>query len=543
MSTSKNTRIKCFATEEENEAPGEKPPPSFPVECLPKVLRDMVEAVAKLERVPAAMAAPMALAVASASLGKGVLIRGLQGRDTPPNLYVAVAKESGTGGSRAYHHIVKPLEGLQALIIRNFKTSVAPGLEVDKETLNVDIEKQKKIFKDAKDDETRHKAREVMHEAKTKIRAIEDELREPLFMGSDVTQESLAERLAAAGETFAQFNSDASDALSTMLGCYRDKQAKGGSHSLWLKAFSCESNTVARTNKGIVHLATPCLAVLFVVTPPELRKHYDDDALKDSGLLGRLLSCDPGAVMSSYETFEEAKQNLQLPSGVSQAYEAAIWKTAALYRKPRCLSPESDDDSEFAPDEDDKPLLMECEEDALRVFWEDHRDMSARWKEAAIPRELIARFNEHAIRIAAVIHVFKHMHISRKCEEGETVNARCDVQKHTLDAATARDAVAIRNWFSAHLTAFLTSQQDATTDNAFASLRLKASHMGWDKAGITPREIYTHKIGGAKDGREARALLGKWEREGKMHKQDRKGNGTGRKPAAAWYFSGLERGR
>src|SRR4029077_14185101 len=78
--------------------PKEDALPEFPVECLPPILEREARAISELCGVPLAMSAPMVLATASASIGKGLRVQSLPGKVTPANLFVLVCKTSGSGG-------------------------------------------------------------------------------------------------------------------------------------------------------------------------------------------------------------------------------------------------------------------------------------------------------------------------------------------------------------------------------------------------------------------------------------------------------------
>jgi hypothetical protein len=58
--------------------------PEFPVECLPPLLEHQARAISELCGVPLGMSAPMVLAVASASIGKGLRVRVCQDASHQP---------------------------------------------------------------------------------------------------------------------------------------------------------------------------------------------------------------------------------------------------------------------------------------------------------------------------------------------------------------------------------------------------------------------------------------------------------------------------
>lgn len=532
-----NARVFKPSERAEAEAAGESIALPFPSEALPPVLRKMAEAVAEIERLPVAMSAPMTLAVASAALGRGVLLRGLRGKLTPGNLFVVVCAESGTGKSSAFRHIVAPLDGMQARILRDFRKDTWPKLEAERKTIALDIQAIETRIKKAGSDGEKIAARDEMRDKLAKMREIEEAMREPLLWTSDSTPESLAERLAANDSTLSQLNPDAGDSFSSMLGCYRDKASRDGSHALWLKCYSNESHTVTRT-RGTVHLEKPSLAMLLVVTGSTARRHLEDKSLLETGFLGRLLLCDPRAEMSEAESFEEAQAARALPSDASQPFEASVWKALALYRRPRGLvvPDEVEDAGEaFAPASEIEPFIIEAEEAALRVLWEDRKRQCNAWKEAESERELIARESEQAARIALVLHIFEAMTFHHGKSDGIWKVHSCRGPETKLTGETMRKAIAIRDWFKGSLASMMQGQRDAAKDEAFAKIARAYATYDWHKTGITPRHLTSHRIAATSE--QARKLLELWQSEGKLIKRDREHKGTGRKPEPAFFLT------
>lgn len=531
----------------EAEAKGEVAPPHFPAECLPPILRRMAEGVAELQRVPVAMTAPMVLAVASASLGRGVRLKVLRGREAPPNLFVCVCKESGTGGSSAFRMATAPLDGMQARILRQFRSDDLPRLEAEKATLSIEMEAAKGRYKRAETDTDRHQSREDLKRCTAKLKAVEDSMRPPLLWTSDSTPESLAEQLAANNDTLAQFNPDAGDSFSSMLGCYRDKSSRDGSHALWLKAFSNEAHTITRT-RGTVHLRAPCLSMLLVVTPHTARRHLEDKSLLETGFLGRLMLCDPQAVMSE-GSFEEALARPSLGSDVSQPYEAAIWKALAVYHRPRGLENEDwfpdDDDSvsdaqqQSGPpgDEEREPFLIDSSEEALRVMWQDSVRQVDTWKTAEQDRELVARETEMASRIALVMHVFAGMKCAAGGQGGTWKVTSCRAHLEPLQADTMRNAVRIRDWFKASLATMMAGMKETRRDDLFS--KIEGLIIKSKLECVTPRNLIER--GMAKTAEAAKAMLDAFVKDGRLNCRQREAKGTGRPPGAAYYLPTLDR--
>jgi hypothetical protein len=248
----------------------------FPVECLPAVLRKMAEAIADVGGVPVAMSAPLVLAAASASIGRGVRVKSLLGRETRASLYLIMGKQSGSGGSGAYRLAMAPLNGFQAAERRSFESGLKPQIEGEREAVQIDIELARKALKGAAGEE-RTGIIEKLGTARRRLAEIEKELHDPLFMADDSTPEGMANLLSMHGETLAHFDSDAGAAIASVLGKYSDTES--ASESLWLKCFDGEPITIVRKNTGVIYLDAPALAVLWVVTPAKVRELFQNERL------------------------------------------------------------------------------------------------------------------------------------------------------------------------------------------------------------------------------------------------------------------------
>ena len=134
-----------------------------------------------------------------------------------------------------------------------------------------------------------------------------------------------------------------------------------------------------------------------------------------------------------------------LPSEGSQPYESAIFVATHRYRFCDAVDP---DEIDFTPA-------------ARRVIVEDwNRFCTVSNGTEDSPFE--ARHTENAIRLALVLHVFRHVEMKQSGEA--TYNARMHAHEHPVDEQTARDALRIRDWFTLHQEALRTPQRAAADD-------------------------------------------------------------------------------
>jgi hypothetical protein len=465
--------------------------PPFPVHALPPVLRDMATAISEIVGVPEAMSAPMILATAGAAMGKGLRVKSLRGRITPGNLYVMLAKASGSGGSSAYKLATGPMYGYQANKRREFESSDKPAKEAEKESLMSILDECRKALK-GKSGEERKSVVEEIRQSKERLADVEKYLVEPLLSVTDATPEGMANLLRQHGECLAHFDSDAGDALASILGRYSEKE--GSNETLWLKSLDLEPIIIVRKNTGTIHLGEPCLSCLFVATPEKVATLFKKSSLCEGGLLPRFLVCDPKAralPMSEHE----AESARQLPSHISQSYEALIFGLIGNFRE----------------DANETPEIIDMTKAARLLFLQDYNGIVGPGGRVLSPFE--NRWTEQAIRIAVVLHACRHA-VLEKRSEGTWGLKEMNAGDEDLDEETAKNALTIRDWFADHQKLFLAPQAETEQEEKWEKARRKMLSI---PSGITAREIYNGRTI-AHNKEQAEALLAEWLEEGRIQK-------------------------
>ena len=473
----------------------------FPVECLPVVLRKMAEAIADVGGVPVAMSAPLVLAAASAAIGRGVRVKSLKGRETRASLYLMMGKQSGSGGSGAYRFAMGPLNGFQAAERRSFESGLKPQIEGEREAIQIDIENGRKELKGAAGEE-RQGIIEKLGTARRRLAEIEKELHDPLFIASDATPEGMANLLSMHGETLAHFDSDAGDAISSVLGKYSDKDSQ--SESLWLKAFDAEPITIVRKNTGVIYLDAPALAVCWVCTPAKVRELFQKERLCEAGLLPRFLVVDPKA-RAMLIPEDKADEVRMIPAEIGQPYEAAIFKALREYRL----------------DANAEPYLMDMTSEARVAFAMDYNEILKRTNLQPDPFQ--SRLTEQAIRLALLCHLYEHCEIEKRGPG--TFGADMTGHEHALEIGAAKAGLVIRDWFERRQAEFLGQRREQAKEDGWEKARKK---MLTRPDGITARDLY-NGLSIATNKAEGDAMLQQWAQEGRIIPHAPKMNTSGRK--------------
>jgi hypothetical protein len=208
-----------------------------------------------------------------------------------------------------------------------------------------------------------------------------------------------------------------------------------------------------------------------------------------------------------------------LPTDVSQQYEAAIFAALSQYR--------------FSAADD--PYEIDMVPKARGLLIEDWNRFCTKSNGAEdCPFE--ARHTENAIRIALVLHTFRHVDI----EQGGpgTFHARMQAHNHALDEHSVRNALRIRDWFNLHQDRLRTPQRAAVEDDAWD----KTKRMLRDNspAGITARDLYNgRRVCGNSE--TAQRLLTQWEKEGKILSSERPSTERGGRPTTVYRLAALGR--
>ena len=213
---------------EETDEPEAAP---FPLDALPQVLRDIIEGVARTERVPLALPAMCAVAVASAAIGAGLEIASGPNRRTRANLYFLASAESGSGKSETFRIIAAPLVDHQTRLIETWKSNTLPKIETE---IGVLIKEIKTLEAKAAKANTAPKEREEMLAELAAKRARKNKLLSlstmPCIIAQDVTTERLAVLLRDNREVIFSASADARKLIENLMGRYNPGNSTDGNH-------------------------------------------------------------------------------------------------------------------------------------------------------------------------------------------------------------------------------------------------------------------------------------------------------------------------
>jgi hypothetical protein len=490
--------------------------PEFPSECLPPILANMAKAISELGRWPLRLTGPLVLAAASASLGRGIRVRSYDGHETRANTYLLIGKESGSGGTSAFRLAFAPIFGFQTMKRREFANGLKPILEGERATQEAEIEYLKRQARGKKSADERRQISKQISEVRKALRKLDEELAEPCFLTGDATPEGMTRLLAEHGETLCHADSDAADAISSILGRYSDGKDTA-TESLWLKAYGGEQVLVARKKDGLVLLEDPCLSVVFLVTPSKLSELFANPRLCEAGLLPRFCVVNPHCLPSKIPVDSNAEAKT-LPSEASQPYEAAIFACFEHYRL------ELNDD----------PMVIDMERDARKLVIHYFNALV----DAPHRGPFEARIAEQAIKFALIYHVFAHIKIERR-SQGTYGVEDLDEELPPLDRLAMEAGLGISQWFARCQEEFLSKKRQGDRENVYHRFHQKFSKHPF----FTTRELYSSGLD-VNTAEEARKYFEDWESRGLIEqlRTEEKG-GPGRRKLPHYRFPIMLRGK
>ncbi len=287
--------------------PFEKPKlPTFPVDALPKIIRDYVVAVAETTQTPVDMAATASLAIMSLCMQGRYRVEGKVDWDEPVNLYTLI--------------IAEPSERKSAII--GFMTRPVNEYELEYNRLNGARFESSRIHKSAL--EIRKKSIESQF-AKGKVTDIEveeiskklhdfKELKPKKIYVDDITTEKLASVLADSDGKTAVISTEGG-IFDVLAGMYN----KSVNIDVFLKSYSGDAIRIDRIGRQSELIQKPALTILLSVQPSVLSSLISNTTFEGKGLTTRFLYALPESLIG------KRKFNTSpIPSEVSRLYDMKI---------------------------------------------------------------------------------------------------------------------------------------------------------------------------------------------------------------------------
>lgn len=262
--------------------------PKFPVNVLPDILRELVEAISFSTQTPPDLAGTLALAaVAICMHGKAKLIV-KPGWKEWSTLYAVCAAPSGSRKSAVFDYLMEPMLQFED----TEKKKARPIVEKNRKQRDKLVREQGyaiKMIVHAKDEDQRNREQAKFDDIQRQIDQIK-ELVEPKIFTEDITPERIIGVLAKHDERIAIFSPEA-DALQAIAGMYN----ANGRSSLapYLKGYDGEFCIVDRQGEQAegrsYRLRHPSIAIGLAVQTSVIRRLAEEQRFMERGLIQRFL--------------------------------------------------------------------------------------------------------------------------------------------------------------------------------------------------------------------------------------------------------------
>lgn len=285
-------------------------PARFPIEALPRWVREWVQAEAHATQTPVDLGGMLTLAVLGTCCAPKIdlHVRGRWYEST--NLYVCIALRPACRKSAVFADATAPLSVYQ----REVSEAQQPAIARASALLRSAKQRQESAEASAAKSSDRMAAEIGIDEATREVLAAEAAVpvERRLFSG-DVTQEKLVVMLAEQDGCMAILDAEGYGPISAMMGKYNNSQMSPV--EVFLKAHAGDSIWVDRLNRERVSIARPRLTIGITIQPSLLERFARERQFRGIGLLARFLWSVPADLLGS-----RVARPTSVPESIHEAY-------------------------------------------------------------------------------------------------------------------------------------------------------------------------------------------------------------------------------
>lgn len=312
--------------------------PDFPIEALPKALRNYAIAVGKSTQTPVDMAAVGVLTTISACMKNLYKVEGKADWHEPTNIYSVIIAEPSERKSAVISLVIKPVDEYVKKYNQIHKLEFEMSkikkqkLENKKNSL-INQSKKKGEEKSANDfnDELRNVVKELVDFKESK----------PLKVYiDDTTTEKLTESLAENNNAISIISSEGG-IFDVISGAYASKV----NIDVFLKAYSGENISVDRIMRNSIYVEKACLSILLSVQPVVIGELMRNKKFRHRGLTARFLYTTPQSFVGNrmldsqcitnkaYEEYKAVIDNILMEEKSSNPYIIKLNEKAKILLK------------------------------------------------------------------------------------------------------------------------------------------------------------------------------------------------------------------
>ena len=272
--------------------------PDFPVDVLPKVIRDYALAGAQMLQTPVEMVALPCLCTVAACLQNKFVVEVKKGWKEPLPLWVLAIAPPSERKSPAIKLAMKPAIELE----REINDSLAPEIQqsaFDRGTLEKRKSKLESIIANQSIYEASSEEKKELLEVNQKILELERNAKHPLrLFADDITPEQVSAIMANQHECISIFSAEAG-IFDTINGKYSNTP----NTDIFTQSFSNDFATVDRVGREPIRLYNPALTFCLLVQPEISRNIVKNSRFMGVGFIARFLVCRPNVLIErEYDT-------------------------------------------------------------------------------------------------------------------------------------------------------------------------------------------------------------------------------------------------
>ncbi|MDO4650792.1 MAG: DUF3987 domain-containing protein, partial [Eubacteriales bacterium] len=258
--------------------------PTFPIDCLPPVLRDYVSAVAEHSQTSPDMAAVIGLGVLAVCLQGKYLVQGVPGYTEPLSLYTVVIAAPGERKSSVMKDMTRFLSEYE----KDFNERRAADIKANKQEREA-IERKIAGIKKKLENKTSEELELQLRDYEAQLEQL-PEMKPARFFADDCSSEALTSLIANNHGIFSVISTEGG-IFDIMAGRYSGK----GNIDVWLKGHCGDAIRVDRMGREPEYIPHPALSAILSIQPSVLDEIMSNTTMTGRGLIARFLYASPAS--------------------------------------------------------------------------------------------------------------------------------------------------------------------------------------------------------------------------------------------------------
>jgi hypothetical protein len=347
----------------------------FPIEALPKKIRNVVEEIARCFQVPLDFPAFAILAAAGGAMGRRIRVSVKKGVTARGNLYLVIFMAPGERKSCVFSVVLKPFH--------HFAEAHAEEWTKAQREQRVHSDRVARLEKKLAEPDLDEKKRLGYEEQLRFLEGAAPAAACPNLIMTNTTEEAMCKRMPESDERVLVFTGEGRDTLQILEGIY-NKNGTENRDALYLKAYDGDPMTIDRVDRHI-QLKSPSITLCICTQLDRLTLLGNNRGLAESGFLSRTMMVLPESMVGGRFFNEDV-----ISPDAERAYIDLI------------LGLLEDSISQ----QEDRELVLDPDAKNLWVAFHDEIEVQLKGEFADMQYTAI-RWPNHALRLALIIAVIE----------------------------------------------------------------------------------------------------------------------------------------